>query len=347
MFPRFGLVLMLNHACNLECSYCYTGLKFNRPMPTAVLEKSIRRACQSIADGGVLELGFFGGEPFIEAELIQHATAFAGRETRRLGLGLLLNVTTNGTVTSPLAWQIMIDPAMDLAISFDGLPEIHDRHRPFVDGRPSSAVVLATVRQLRRLGKRFNVISVVRPDTVEYIADGLRFLQSEEVEMVDLSLDLWTPWPACALEKLEAELAKAADVWRSGLPQFGVNWFNEKTVELCQIPVGETARCGFGKGEVAVAPSGNLYPCERLIGEDRVGNTARMPGTIFDGNDFLNLALPSLNTRGECEETVCGLSCSCSNFVRTGSTERSDSLLNRLDRVCSRETRRVLGGRVA
>ena len=95
MFPRFGLVLMLNHACNLACSYCYTGLKFNRPMPTAVLEKSIRRACQSIADGGVLELGFFGGEPFIEAELIQHATAFAGRETRRLGLGLSLNRSSN------------------------------------------------------------------------------------------------------------------------------------------------------------------------------------------------------------------------------------------------------------
>lgn len=341
MFPRFGLVLMVNHACNLACSYCYTGLKFNRAMPAATAEKAIMRACNSLALGGTLELGFFGGEPLIEAELIQHCIDFARTESKRHGFDLSLSMTTNGTFTSPSAWRIMVDPQMELAVSFDGLPEMHDRHRPFVDGHRSSAVVLATIERLRREEREFTVIMVVRPDTSERVADGVEFLQSRGVEMIDLTLDLWTAWPDEALEKIEVDLARTAEIWRAGLPRFGVNWFNKKTVELCGVPVGATARCGFGRGEVAVAPSGNLYPCERLIGEDRPGNPARLPGSACEGEDFLSVNVPCSLSSGEAG-AACGLTCSCSNFVRTGSTRRSDRLLQRVDQVCARETWRVL-----
>ena len=70
MCDQFHLVLMVNHACNLRCTYCYTGTKFSRKMPEAVGRKCIDRALRSIRPGGVLELGFFGGEPLIEAALI-------------------------------------------------------------------------------------------------------------------------------------------------------------------------------------------------------------------------------------------------------------------------------------
>ena len=70
MYQQFGLVLAVNHACNLRCTYCYTGAKFHKPMPASLARKAIDRAVASISSGGQLDLGFFGGEPLIEAKLI-------------------------------------------------------------------------------------------------------------------------------------------------------------------------------------------------------------------------------------------------------------------------------------
>ena len=66
-YDRFHLVLMTTHACNLRCDYCYTGRKFRRAMPLEIGLAAIRRAARSLCPGGTLELGFFGGEPLLEA----------------------------------------------------------------------------------------------------------------------------------------------------------------------------------------------------------------------------------------------------------------------------------------
>ena len=70
MHAHFGLTLVVNHACNLRCTYCYTGDKFGRPMPLEIGRKAIGRAVSSLSPSGTLDLAFFGGEPLIEADLI-------------------------------------------------------------------------------------------------------------------------------------------------------------------------------------------------------------------------------------------------------------------------------------
>jgi uncharacterized protein len=341
MYSRFGLVLMVNHACNLRCSYCYTGLKFTRAMPEKVANHSIDRALASLQPGGTLELSFFGGEPLLEAALINSTIQYARQRCAESEKLLALNITTNGTIDSQLAWQIMTLQEMDLAISFDGLPEIHDRHRKDLNGAGSSARVLATMRRLLMAKKEFQVIVVVRPDNVASLATGLKFLCDFGVDLVTPSLDLWTAWSAADLRALEKALEECARVWRSSLPTFGVSWFNEKAVQLANVPFSRSARCSFGDGEIAVAPSGNLYPCERLIGEDPPDNPARLPGQALLGVDFIARA-PACGTAKSCS-----LSCSCSNLVRSGKTDTPDELLELLDRVCLRETHRVLTAEVA
>lgn len=157
MYPRYGLVLMVTHACNLRCTYCYTGKKTARTMPTAVGRKAIDRAAASLAPGGTLELGFFGGEPLLEAALITELIDYAAG--LMAGSTLKINLTTNGTVTTPDAWALMMRPDLELAVSCDGLPEIHDRHRRTAGGAGSSERVLTTLRRLIDAGKDFQVVS--------------------------------------------------------------------------------------------------------------------------------------------------------------------------------------------
>ena len=155
MFRRFGLVLMVTHDCNLRCSYCYVRAPREagaagspRRMPQHLARKAIDRAIASLEPGGTLELGFFGGEPLLEAPLILAMADYARCRAVSRGLGLSLNLTTNGTVTDPAAWAVMTLAEMDLAVSHDGLPEVHSQHRRRPDGCATSCRVLRTIHHL-------------------------------------------------------------------------------------------------------------------------------------------------------------------------------------------------------
>jgi uncharacterized protein len=177
------------------------------------------------------------------------------------------------------------------------------------------------------------------------LPEGIEWLWDRGVQRFDLSLDVWAKWDRSGLKALEAGLQGAAVVWREHLPEIAVNWFDEKAGSLLALPVEVTARCGFGDGEIAVAPSGNLYPCERLIGVDAADNPMRLSGHVLQGDDFCRAA-PPVQAAAECEGCAmrrqCGTFCRCSNYVRTGDIHRPDALLCFLDRVCVRESARAL-----
>ncbi|MBN2578911.1 MAG: radical SAM protein [Pirellulales bacterium] len=345
MYPCFSLSLMVTHACNLRCDYCYTGRKSDSAMSAEVSRAAIDRALRSIERDGMFELVFFGGEPLFEADLIADLIEYAKRQCRAGGYALHVHLTTNGTLSSGAAWTILTRPEITVHVSHDGLPEVHDRHRRTADGRGTSEAVLATLARLQKSRNDGGVVMVLRPDTVESFSQGIRFLRGHGVRQITPTLDLWTRWSPEDAARLETALVRAADVWREGLPECGVSWFDEKAARLAGFPPALTARCGFGDGEVAVAPSGNLYPCERLIGEDLPDNPMRLPGSALEDTAFPPQPAPGRNNEActACGiQSQCNTTCRCANYVRTGDVRRPDGLLCLLDRVLYRETARIL-----
>jgi uncharacterized protein len=79
----------------------------------------------------------------------------------------------------------------------------------------------------------------------------------------------------------------------------------------------------MGTGELAFSPSGNLYPCERLLGSD--DGVTNCIGNITEGkiNSKTCKPISSQATNEQCKE--CGLSdycmnwCGCTNYYSTGS----------------------------
>jgi uncharacterized protein len=301
----------------------------------------IARAVRSLAPGGRLELGFFGGEPLLDPSLLSRLAEY-GRRLCGLRFELQLHLTTNGTHAEADAWGLLGRDDLQLAVSFDGLPELHDRDRVTVDGRGSSRAALATLRRLVDEGKEFRVAMVVGPRTVRALPEGIEFLRRMGVSQVEPSLDLWARWGSEDGAALGTAVHEAGKLWRSGLPRHGIGWFDEKAVRLLGVPVRDTARCGFGAGSIAVAPSGRLYPCERLIGEDKSDNRFRLPGDVRQGDDFLGIGAsnPARDREGcsSCAlRSVCATDCPCGNAIRTGDPSRPDGLLCLLDRLVTAE----------
>jgi uncharacterized protein len=319
-------------------------------MPPEIAIASINRGFASLSSGGQFDLSFFGGEPLLESNRILDWMAH-GRELAQVSRkNVRFNLTTNGTVDSAEAWRVMMAEDLDLTVSFDGTRESHDRHRRDTQGRGSSSAVERTLRQLIESGKRVRVNVVVRPDTLEELPNGMIYLHDLGVRHVDLSLDLWTGWTAGDGCRLEKAIERAAQLWRAWLPEFSVNWFDAKVGDLAAIPAAhEDTRCGFGDGEIAVAPSGRLYPCERLIGEDRPGNPLQLRGHALEGEDFLGFAVAPIKGCAACSgcllNSACDTVCRCSNFIRTGNVDRPDGLLCILNKATARAVSEVLDPR--
>lgn len=339
-YPAFGLTLVVNHACNLRCSYCYTGAKFHAAMPLAMGEQAIRRALASVRCGGVLHLGFFGGEPLTEAARIREWMYGARLAVEAQGKRVRFNLTTNGTIAGDDARAVLMDPDVELAVSCDGTGAQHDKHRRDAQGRGSFAQVEATLRALVAAGRPFSVVMVVRPDTLDGLPAGLEYLRALGVTRFTLSLDIWTKWTGADLANLARVVDVAADLWRSWLPAVSIDWFDTRIAALARLaPAGATTRCAFGEGEIAVAPSGRLYPCERLVGDDRPGHPLQLSGLVEDGTDFLDLRAPCAGPEGG--GATCA-SCRCSSYIRTGSTQEEDGLLRTLDTAVHRSLERLI-----
>ncbi|HNO79975.1 MAG TPA: radical SAM protein [Phycisphaerae bacterium] len=346
MYENFGLTLMLTHACNLRCSYCYTGAKVERAMPLDVARKAVVRSVASVAPGGTLNLGFFGGEPLLCAPVIMRLIRFARRLTQTRDQHLRLSMTTNGTIVSPDAWRVMMTPELDLSISCDGTPTVHDRHRITPSGRGTSARVHDTIRRLVSADREFWVIAVVRPDTIDDLPEGIAFLQSLGVRRIQPTLDLWTEWRTVDIERLEFAIDACAAIWRRSIPDLAISWFDSKAGMLVGAEMARSSRCAFGRGEVAVAPSGRVYPCERLIGEDLPGNPMAFPGRVFDGADFLAEWDAPTRSHESCDACAmsaeCDTVCRCSNYVRTWDVATPDRLLCTFNQACLTATADVL-----
>ena len=161
---------------------------------------------------------------------------YADEKSRNVGIALRPSLTTNGTITDNRAWQVMTRADLDLAISCDGIPTVHDRHRVAADGRGSAADVLRTIDKLFVSGKSLQVVMVVRPDSLPYLVAGMNLLQSHGVSRFNLTLDLWASWQPSDVVELERALVASADFWHSGLPDVSINWFDEKLAQLTQTP---------------------------------------------------------------------------------------------------------------
>ncbi len=346
LYTRFGLTLMVTHACNMRCPYCYNGPAFELSMSPQLGRKAIDRSILSIKKGGLLELKFTGGEPLLEADLVSSLIDYARAGTHEAGLDLRTAVITNGTMDNRRAWSIIMDPHVNIAVSLDGRPETHDRYRYFADGKGSSETVMRTVHLLLDAGKIFKTVTVVRPQTVNTLADEVEYLRNLGIRHIDLSLDVWTPWNSKDIENLERSIVLCSRLWTKGSPHININWFDDKVTMLMDHTHISTRLCGFGKGDIAVSPSGNLYPCDRLITADGQRNPMRLPGKVMQGRDFLFGPAKDIRIDFACHQcsfhSVCNTTCGALNYARTRHAGKPDYLLCMWNQWCLREAQAAM-----
>lgn len=276
------VTLVLTHQCNMRCTYCYAGDKFDRAMSERVGWKALADAFS--ADGtGLVTVGFFGGEPLMRFDRLLNFTRVARRLSRRTGRPVAYTVTTNGTLLTERHLRFFASHGFHVGLSMDGLKEAHDRYRPMASGRSSFDLTWRKIELAARWLERLNILMVVSPQSVDALPESLRRLRNVGVARVTLipNVDFdWTPQDRRAGRQAYREAVRLyLETRETNRPLF-VHPFVELRRDLADGG-GAMAACGFGDGEMAVAPSGRIYPCARLVGDDTRHGVAI--GHVFGG----------------------------------------------------------------
>ena len=317
------VTLVLTHDCNLGCGYCYAGAKFNRRMSPEIARRCVDLAFSDEPER--LQLSFFGGEPLLSWKQLVRTARSARERAERTGAELKMSVTTNGTLLTDDRARTLDELGVYVGLSVDGVREAHDAGRPKMGGGSSFDDVERGLSVLLRRGTSFETISVVTPTNVRWLGDSVRWLLElgvprmainpcYEAYFSDEELELWT-----------AGLKEAADAMiacfqRGRLVSMPV--FDNKILAALKGGLATEDTCSLGDRSIAVAPGGNVYPCERMVAEDE--DPAFRMGHIVDGWAPLGPRCERGPVNDECvdcgERWRCTSHCACANFAETGET---------------------------
>ncbi len=278
--PLQGLCLHVAHDCDLACRYCFGGGgSFGGArglMSSAVGCGAVDLLLESSAPGSPLEVDFFGGEPLLNLETVRQVVAYARQRGARRGQDFSFTLTTNGLQLDRPVRQWLQHEGINLVLSLDGRPEVHNHHRPCPGGEGSFAPVFAHIQAAvaQRPGPdcvvrgTFSAANLDFSRDVLYLADrGLTNLSLEPVVLDSGSLALRPEH----LPRIEAEYRRLARAFLRRQRQGNPFDFFHFRVYLKQGPClsRRLSGCGAGHRYLAVDPAGRIYPCHQFVGRDQ------------------------------------------------------------------------------
>ncbi|WP_313562016.1 Cys-rich peptide radical SAM maturase CcpM [Ruminiclostridium cellobioparum] len=129
------ITIQLTQQCNLRCKYCvYSGDYINRThsskrMSFEIAKKGIDFLIGHSKDCDHISVGFYGGEPLLEFELLKKCIEYT--EERVEGKDVLFTLTTNATLLNNEIIEYFQEHKVSLIISLDGPKQVHDKNRRF------------------------------------------------------------------------------------------------------------------------------------------------------------------------------------------------------------------------
>lgn len=326
------LELMVTHACNMRCRYCYGSLSADgwqeaphlygsgrggMSLDTAV--KGVNYLFEASGKSANLSVVFFGGEPLLELGLMEQVAAHIRKKETETGKRADLSLSTNALLLkNRRAIDFLMKHKVGCQISIDGPKVIHDQGRCLPDGGGSYDAILPGVKGL--IAKRPNRVParatichnrVDLPGVVEHLLSlGFGSVHMEPARGGYGAL-MVTRDDVEAIKKQTETIALF--LVKSVRNNRFFNYSNlVKYIRQTRVVRERLAHyCGAGRTYFALSQEGAFYPCHRFVGLDEY----RM-GDIETGMDLslqrkiLDL---TVNDRPGCRECwaryLCGGGC--------------------------------------
>lgn len=131
--------------CDMACAYCFVR-KTNERMSWEVAQKSIDLLLSSPGRNKLMAI--YGGEPFMEFDLIREMTIYARKMGKVHDKNLIISICTNLTVLKDEQIEFIRNHNLMVTVSLVGPEEDHNKYRPYINGKGTYARVIKNFKKL-------------------------------------------------------------------------------------------------------------------------------------------------------------------------------------------------------
>ncbi len=283
----YEVTILTTYSCNFSCVYCFEE-DVRKPiyMSQEVAKATVDWTVRTIKERGYkfLFVVFYGGEPFLNFPIIQYLANSFYQQAKKEGFGLGFGAITNGSLLDreKILW-LKERGLREVRVTLDGPEYVHNKRRPFRDGRGTFRVIIENLKQIKNLvdiaiSCNFDETSVGQVEPLldvlieEGLGDSINYLMFSPI-----------------MPRLEREGKKL----RAGLNNCGLLFKSHGLLEESQVLARRAVEKGFNvrtslginlcpmvmrDGAVTVDALGKLFKCNSFVGFNEF-----CVGTVFNG----------------------------------------------------------------
>lgn len=267
---RRTCMLIVTHACNLNCTYCYETHKQNTYMELRLAKDIISREAQFVSESDSFDemtIDFMGGEPFMNFPLIKEIVEWL--ETGAISVPWVCFATTNGTLLTDEIkdWLRKHKNSLVLGASYDGSSKMQSTNR----GTERHNIDLAFFHELWPFQPLHMTIS---KETLPLLAQGVLDIQERGYE-VEAALAEGIDWTVEDALTYREQLCILKDAYLKN-----TNFIPFRTltrfIDISNLPATEKVQgkwCGTGKHMATYDIDGKKYGCHMftplVLGKDK------------------------------------------------------------------------------
>jgi uncharacterized protein len=268
VLPRSDVLVATTWRCNLRCSYCFvreSGLTRNREnLSSRAAVRLVDALDEGLPEIESICLHLYGGEPLLNLSAIE---ALVNRAAQKPSGRFAFAITTNGTLLSPVALDLLRGGNFEVILSIDGPALIHDECRRTVEGGPTHARVMEFLAALRsETDCRIRGSAVVRSGWS--LSQAVNYLLSLPVDVIKAQLVRSPPGFPYALSESEQKDylndLEAIGCYTIGELELGRRPRDDRfSSRVLQLLAGMERHsfCRAGDTSFGITPTGEVLPC--------------------------------------------------------------------------------------
>ena len=337
-------MLVVTHACNLRCRYCFVHkqpeyMTFDTALASA---KFLIENAESV--NKVPNLNFFGGEPMLMwDDIISPLTTWIRREYKK---PFTIGITTNGTLLDDDKIKFLLDNQVSLLFSIDGDKETQDYNRPYHNGDGSFDSLKDIIPKIVANFPYVTFRSTTIPETCRHVFDNIMFARDCGFLKFYIVPNVFEEWTDSQKDTLKKEWDKYINYYieeyrHNNIPieisslgdalkdikkiNYAVSHNQYRTLNQCSA----CGKCGLGStNSASIDPKGNIYGCQEMTSNEGEQSIFYI-GNIYSGVDdskrlalmqsFNDVAATGTNCSSCRYNRICNGGCVANNYMINGS----------------------------
>ena len=245
----------LTHRCPLQCPYCSNPIELERGSSELTTDEW-KRVLSELAEIGVLQIHFSGGEPTARkdlVELVQHAT----------DVGLYTNLITSAVLLDRPRLKALADAGLcHVQISFQGNePIVADRVAGYRNAHQKKREV---ARWTRELDLPLTVNAVMHRQNLHQLKDIIQMavdMDAHRLEIANVQYYGWALKNRAALMPTLEQIEEAAGIVEEAETRLKGVLAIDHVIPDYYATRPKKCMGGWGRSFFNISPSGKILPC--------------------------------------------------------------------------------------